>query len=141
MVLLEIPRQGQSKVAPVHAMTTYGGVEIEFHLFLNLKLYEGEWSALHPGFVNPKKRATVPHYREDWVSPGAVVGTYQKRGGDSKHISSVVHSLSSCCFDRTIPIVVWIQEFHKLYRSTMSFTYSYEGLSEVKQETRAVMYV
>jgi hypothetical protein len=45
MVLLEILRQGKSEVATVHAMTTYGEVEIELHLFLNSKLYGGEWSA------------------------------------------------------------------------------------------------
>jgi hypothetical protein len=38
MLLLEVLRLGQSEVAPVHAMTTYGGVEIELQLFLNSNL-------------------------------------------------------------------------------------------------------
>ena len=37
------------KVAPVHAMKAYGGVQIYCHLFLTSALKGGKWSASGPG--------------------------------------------------------------------------------------------
>jgi hypothetical protein len=47
----------KSHVFPVHAMKAYGGVEVQLHLFLYLKLYEGEWSTLRPGHFTSRERA------------------------------------------------------------------------------------
>jgi hypothetical protein len=38
-------------------MKAYRGGEVWLHLFLNLPIYMGEWSAYHPGCFAPKERA------------------------------------------------------------------------------------
>jgi hypothetical protein len=38
-------------------MKTYGGVDVEIHIFLTSALDEGEWSASRPGRFTPEERA------------------------------------------------------------------------------------
>jgi hypothetical protein len=41
-------------------MNTYGGVDVQIHVFLTSTLVGGEWSASRPGSFTPGERAPVP---------------------------------------------------------------------------------
>jgi hypothetical protein len=41
-------------------MKTYGGVDVQTHVFLTSALVGGEWSASRPGRVTPVKEPLVP---------------------------------------------------------------------------------
>jgi hypothetical protein len=41
-------------------MKTYGGADVQTHIFLTLALVGGEWSASRPSHFTPLERAPVP---------------------------------------------------------------------------------
>jgi hypothetical protein len=43
-----------------YAMKTYGGVDVEIHIFLTSAIVGGEWSASRSGFFTPQKKPPVP---------------------------------------------------------------------------------
>jgi hypothetical protein len=54
-------------------MKTYGGVDVETHVFLTSALVGGGYSASRPGRFTPGERAPVIHWRGGWVGPRAVL--------------------------------------------------------------------
>jgi hypothetical protein len=52
-------------------METYGGVEVQIHLFLTSALFGGEWSASRPGCFAPGERIPDTHWIGRWVGPRA----------------------------------------------------------------------
>jgi hypothetical protein len=52
-----------------YAMKAYGGVDVQFHIFLTLALVGGEWSASRPGRFTPRERAPGTHWKAGWVGP------------------------------------------------------------------------
>jgi hypothetical protein len=52
-------------------MKTYGGVDVQSHIFLTLTLVGGEFSASRPGCFTPRERAPDPHWIGGWVGPRA----------------------------------------------------------------------
>jgi hypothetical protein len=55
-------------------MKTYGGVDVQTHVFLSLALVGGEWSASHPG-----RFTTGTHSIGGWVGLRAGVDDVEKR--------------------------------------------------------------
>jgi hypothetical protein len=51
------------------AMKTYGGVDLEIHVFSTSALAGGEWSASRPGRYTPVERARCTHWIGGWVGP------------------------------------------------------------------------
>jgi hypothetical protein len=62
-----------------HAMKTYGGVEVQFHVYFTLALDVGDRLASHSGCFTPRKDAPCHHhFKRDWV--GFRVGLdYEKK--------------------------------------------------------------
>jgi hypothetical protein len=52
-------------------MKTYGGVEVQTHIFLTSALVGGESSASRPGRFTHGERAPGTHYTGGWVGPRA----------------------------------------------------------------------
>jgi hypothetical protein len=50
-------------------MKTYGGVDVQIHIFLTLALVGGEWSASHLSQFTPVEIATGTHWIGGWVGP------------------------------------------------------------------------
>jgi hypothetical protein len=50
-------------------MKTYGGVDVEIHIFLTSALNGGEWSATSPGRFTPGEIASSTHWIGGWVGP------------------------------------------------------------------------
>jgi hypothetical protein len=50
-------------------MKVYGGVDVEIHVFLNLTVVGGEWSASRPSCFTPVERAPSIHWIGDQVGP------------------------------------------------------------------------
>jgi hypothetical protein len=50
-------------------MKTYGGVDVEIHVFLTSALVEGKWSAPRPGRFNPEEGDHDTHWIRGWVGP------------------------------------------------------------------------
>jgi hypothetical protein len=63
-----------------HAMKTYGGMEIQMHVFLTSTLDGGEWLDSRPGRFTPEETAPDIHLIEGWVGPR----TDLNRGGEEK---------------------------------------------------------
>jgi hypothetical protein len=58
----------QNKVAPLHAMKVYGGMEIRLHLFFPLALDGDVSSTLRCGCITPGKEPLVPiEWEADWA--------------------------------------------------------------------------
>ena len=58
----------QNKVAPLHAMKVYGGMEMQLHLFFPLALDGGASSALCCGCITPGKEPMVLiEWEADWA--------------------------------------------------------------------------
>jgi hypothetical protein len=53
-------------------MKTYGGVDVQIHIFLTSALVGGEWSASRPGRFTPGKEAPVTTGQEDGWTPEPV---------------------------------------------------------------------
>jgi hypothetical protein len=60
-------------------MKTYGGVDVQIHVFLTSTLAGGEWSALRPGRFTPGERAPGTHWIGGWMGPRAGLGDVEKR--------------------------------------------------------------
>jgi hypothetical protein len=60
-------------------MKTYGGVEVQIHIFLTLALDGGELSTPRSGCFTPGERAPVTHWIGDWVGPRAGLDEVEKR--------------------------------------------------------------
>jgi hypothetical protein len=54
--------------AACYAMMTYGGVDIQIHVFLSSALVVGEWSASRPGCFTLGERDPGTHSIGAWVS-------------------------------------------------------------------------
>jgi hypothetical protein len=48
-------------------MNSYGGVDVQIHIFLTSALIGGEWSASRPGRFTPRKRAPGINWIGGWV--------------------------------------------------------------------------
>jgi hypothetical protein len=55
-----------------HTMMTYGGMEIQFHMFLTSLLDGGEWLASCPGLFTLEKQTLVPTGYEAGLAPEPV---------------------------------------------------------------------
>jgi hypothetical protein len=60
-------------------MKTYGGVDVQIHIFLTSALVGGEWSASRPGRFTPRERAPGTHWIGGWVGPRAGLDDVDKR--------------------------------------------------------------
>jgi hypothetical protein len=54
-----------------HATKTYGGVEVQFHVFLTSALGGGEWLASRPGRFTSGERVPYTHWTGSWMDPRA----------------------------------------------------------------------
>jgi hypothetical protein len=52
-------------------MKTYGGVDVQTHVFLISALVRSEWSASRPGRFTTGKTALGTHWIGGWVGPRA----------------------------------------------------------------------
>jgi hypothetical protein len=59
-------------------MKTYGGVDVEIHVFLTSILVGGEWSVSRPGSFTPRERAPSIHWIGGLVGPRAVLDDKEK---------------------------------------------------------------
>jgi hypothetical protein len=62
-------------------MKTYGGVEIQMHVFLTLKLVGGEWSASRPCRFNPGEKPPGTQWTGGLVGLRAHMGDLETRTG------------------------------------------------------------
>jgi hypothetical protein len=51
------------------AMKTYGGVDVQIHIFFTSVIVGGEWSASRLGRATPEERAPGTHWIGGWVGP------------------------------------------------------------------------
>jgi hypothetical protein len=61
-----------------YAMKTYGGVDIETHVFLTSALVGSGWSASRPSRLTPREKAPCAHSIEGWVGPRAGLDDMEK---------------------------------------------------------------
>jgi hypothetical protein len=50
-------------------MKTYGGVDVQIHIFLTSALVGSEWSASRPCRLTPGETAPGTHFIGGWVDP------------------------------------------------------------------------
>jgi hypothetical protein len=62
-----------------HTMKTYERLEVQFHAVLTSALDGGEWSASHPIYFIPGKRAHSTHWIGDWMRPRACLDVVARR--------------------------------------------------------------
>jgi hypothetical protein len=62
-----------------YAIKSYGGVDVQIHIFLTSALVGGEWSASRPYRFTPKERAPSTHWIGGWVDPRASLDDMEKR--------------------------------------------------------------
>jgi hypothetical protein len=60
-------------------MKTYGGVDLQIHVFLTSALVGGEWSESQPCRFTPGERATSTHWIGGWLGPRAGLDDVEKR--------------------------------------------------------------
>jgi hypothetical protein len=60
-------------------MKTYGGVEVQIHIFLTSALVGGEWSDSRPCRFTPGERTPGTHWIGGWVGPIAGLDYVEKR--------------------------------------------------------------
>jgi hypothetical protein len=60
------------------SMKTYGGVDVQTHVFFTSTLVGGEWSASHPGRFTPGERAPSTHLIGGWVGRSAGLDDMEK---------------------------------------------------------------
>jgi hypothetical protein len=60
-------------------MKTYGGVDVEIHIFLTSALAGGEWSASRPGRFTPGERDPGTYGIGGWVDHRAGLDDVEKR--------------------------------------------------------------
>jgi hypothetical protein len=51
-------------------MKTYGGVDVQIHIYLTSALVGGEWSASRPGRFTLGERDPIVHFIGGWVGNG-----------------------------------------------------------------------
>jgi hypothetical protein len=59
-------------------MKTYGGLDVQTHVFLTSALVEGEWSVSLPGRFTPGERAPDTHRTGSWEGPRAGLDGMEK---------------------------------------------------------------
>jgi hypothetical protein len=59
-------------------MKTYGGVDVEIHVFFAFALAGGEWSASRPGRFTPRKELPVPIGKDAGRTPEPVRMTWRR---------------------------------------------------------------
>jgi hypothetical protein len=59
-------------------MKTYGGVDVQIHIFFTSALVIGEWSASHPGRLSAGERAPGIQWIGSWVGPRAVLDVVER---------------------------------------------------------------
>jgi hypothetical protein len=59
-------------------MKTYGGLDVQIHIFLTSALVGGEWSASRPGSLTPGERALGNHWIGGCVGPRAGLDDMEK---------------------------------------------------------------
>jgi hypothetical protein len=59
-------------------MKTYGGVNVQIHIFLISALNGGKWSASRPGRFTPGESAPRTHWIADWVGLRAGLADMEK---------------------------------------------------------------
>jgi hypothetical protein len=64
-------------------MKTYGGVDVEIHVFLTSALAEGEWSASRFSRFIPGERASGAHSIGGWVGLRAGLDDMEERKNSS----------------------------------------------------------
>jgi hypothetical protein len=52
-------------------MKTYGGMDVQIHIFLTSALIGGEWSPSRPCYFTPGERAPGAHWIGGWVASRA----------------------------------------------------------------------
>jgi hypothetical protein len=62
-----------------YAMKTYGGLDVQIHVFLTSALAGDEWSASCTSRFNPGETAPSTHWIGGWVSPRAGLDNVEKR--------------------------------------------------------------
>jgi hypothetical protein len=60
-------------------MKTYGGVDVQIHVFLTSAQVGGEWSASRPCRFTPGERAPSTHWIGGWVGPRTSLDDVEKR--------------------------------------------------------------
>jgi hypothetical protein len=81
-------------------MKTYGGVNVEIHVFLTSALTGGEWSASRTGRFTPRENAPGTHSIGGWVGPRTGLDDVEKRkisplpGLEIRPLGSPAHSQS-----------------------------------------------
>jgi hypothetical protein len=60
-------------------LKTYGGVDMQIHVFFTSALIGGEWSASRPGRFIPRERAPGTHWTGRWVGPRTGLDEAEKR--------------------------------------------------------------
>jgi hypothetical protein len=60
-------------------MKTYGGVDVQIHVFLTSALIGGEWSASRPCRFTHRERTPDIHSIGGWVNPTAGLDDVEKR--------------------------------------------------------------
>jgi hypothetical protein len=60
-------------------MKTYGGVDVQIHVFLTSALVGGEWSASFPSHFALGERAPLTHWIGSWVGPSASLDDVEKK--------------------------------------------------------------
>jgi hypothetical protein len=60
-------------------MKTYGGVDVQIHVFFTSALVGGEWSGSHPGCFTPGEIAHGTHWIWGWVGPRTGLDDMEKR--------------------------------------------------------------
>jgi hypothetical protein len=60
-------------------MKTYGGVDVQIHVFLTSALVGAEWSASLPDRFNPGESAPGKHWIGGWVGPGTGLDDIERR--------------------------------------------------------------
>jgi hypothetical protein len=61
-----------------YAMKTYGGGDVQIHVFLTSALVGGEWSPSRPSRFTPKERVPGTHRIGGWVGPRASLDDMEK---------------------------------------------------------------
>jgi hypothetical protein len=59
------------KLTKNYAIKTYGGDDVQSHVFLTSVIVGGEWSASRPDRFIPRERAPGTHWIGSWVDPRA----------------------------------------------------------------------
>jgi hypothetical protein len=62
-----------------YAVKTYGGVDVNIHVFMPSALGRGEWSVSRRGRFTPRERTPGTHWIGGWVCPRAGLNAVKRR--------------------------------------------------------------